>query len=341
VRIAAALVGAAAIAACVGAVAVGAFAGHPGVRRAAHRPGPPPRVFAFLSRANGAELDHLRRYGPRLSVLAPNWYAVRSGAATLVGAPDPAVRALARRGGDALWPVVNAVGDGFTERPGALAGAIAGEAARRRYAGMTLDIEGVTPGDGAAFTAFVRAVAAQLHAAGRRLAVYVPGPGSTSAYPWGALVRAADLMIASGYDEHTSGSSAGAVTTARGFSRMLDAAAAVSTSRVAPAVGAIGFRWPAGGGAGTLMSSLDAVALLRASGARLHGAGGDAWFSLDGATVHFQTFSALVARAHDARDVGMRWLALFSLGREPDAFWARIVTARQAHTDGVARAALR
>jgi hypothetical protein len=319
---------AAAIAAVACTMVLAEGRGH-GARSVAHRPGPPPRVFAFLSHAGGAELVHLRRYGARISVLAPNWYSVGPGGSILVGGPDPAVRALARRDRDPLWPVVNATGDAFTTRPASLAAAIAGEASRRLYAGVTLDIEAVPVGEGTAFTAFVRTVAARLHAAGRSLAVYVPGPGPTPAYRWSELARAADLLIASGYDEHTSGSAPGPVTTADGFAQVLDAAAAVSRSRVVPAVGAIGFRWPLGGGAGTLVSSTEAAAALRASGARLHGAGGDAWYTAGGAIVHFQTTAALVARARDARDVGMRWLALFSLGREPDAFWSDVATARR------------
>jgi spore germination protein YaaH len=297
-------------------------------------PGPPPHVFAFLSGAGGAELDHLRRYGARIDVVAPNWFALRL-SGQVAGAPEAAVSDLARAEGVAVWPVVNATVSagaltGAAAR-GRVAAAVAAVAARYRYDGMTLDLEQLPVAESAAFTRLVRVLAARLHAADRRLAVYVPrrtAARGDAAYDWRALARAADLVIASGYNEHSAAGPPGPVTTAAGFARMLGYAAGVSRSRVAPAVGAFGYSWPARGGAGDLVSSVAADRWRRRADARLRGAGGDAYFFADGRVVHYQTAVALAARARDARDVGMRWLALFSLGREPEAFWSRFTTAR-------------
>jgi hypothetical protein len=177
-----------------------------------------------------------------------------------------------------------------------------------------------------------------LHAQHEHLAVYVPrrtAAGGNNAYDWVALARVADLLIASGYNEHWATGRPGPVTTAAGFAQMLSYAARVSRTRVAPAIGAFGYSWPQGGGAAQMLSTLAAEQLLQQTGADLHGAGGDAYFTAGGRIVHFQTAAALIARARDARDIGMRWLALFSLGREPDAFWSRITTARQASSGRV------
>ena len=311
-------------------------------QRAAPKPGPPPKLFAFLSTAGGTELDHLRRYGPRISVLAPNWYQLNIPTQSLSGGPAPEVVTLTRAAGAQLWPVINArvaVGEaiGGPNQRRLIAAAIAAEAARRGYQGMTLDIEQLPADESRAFDALVAAIAARLHAQQERLAVYVPrrtARGGDQAYNWQTLLNSADLLVASGYDEHSAISRPGPVTSAAGFAGVLDYGATVSRSRVAPAVGAFGYAWPAGGGPGRFISTIAANALRARTGARQRAAGGDASFVADGLIVHYQNTLALIARARDARALGMRWLALFSLGREPDAFWAGITTARQKRDGG-------
>lgn len=315
------------------AVAAGASGFAP---KSAARPGPPPKVFAFLA-SGSTGIDHLRRYGSRISVVAPEWYDLQLTAGALTGTSDPAVEALARSQGVAVWPVVNGDFSGTREITHAaarqrIAGVVAAAARARGYDGLTLDLEQLPRQETADFTALVRDIAIRLHAQHQRLAVYVPrrtAGGGDTAYDWASLARIADLLIASGYNEHSWSSRPGPVTTAAGFAHMLAYAAGVSRARVAPAIGAFGYSWPTEGGSGQLISTLAAQALLQQTGAHLHGSAGDAYFSADGRVVHYQTGNALDARARDARAVGMRWLALFSLGREPDAFWNRIITARQ------------
>ncbi len=300
-------------------------------------PGPPPRVFAFLSQAGGAELTHLQRYGSRISVVAPNWYALDVADQTLAGGASPTVVALTRAAGAQLWPVVNArlaptdpIGDPAVRAR--IAAAIAAPALAHGYDGMTLDIEQLPLGETLAFTALVRAVTAALHAQGERLAVYVPrrtADGGDPAYDWPALTSDADLLIGSGYDEHSETSAPGPVSTLAGFDGVVAYAAGINQRRIAPAIGAFGYSWPAAGGPGVLVSSIDAATWQRASGARAHDDGGDTTFDAAGRVVYYQGTSQLVAEARAARDDGMRWLALFSLGREPPAFWGQIRTARQ------------
>lgn len=305
--------------------------------RSTVRPGPPPRVFAFLSHAGGTELAHLQLYGPRISVLAPNWYTLNPATLGLTGGSDPAVAALCATDRIALWPVVNANlgGGGALGSAGdriRVAAAIGALARAQGYAGITLDIEQLPVTGAGAYSRFVRLVAATLHAQHEQLAVYVPrrtAAGGDPAYDWTALAGAADLLIASGYNEHSATSAPGPVTTAAGFAAMLSYAQGVSLTRIAPAIGAFGYAWPRGGGPGRMLSTIDAEALRRAAGAPVRGRGGDWSFTAGGVVVHYQTTAALDARAHDARAAGMHWLALFSLGREPGAFWDHIRTARQ------------
>jgi len=311
-------------------------------QRPSPKPGPPPRVFAFLSAAGGTELDHLRRYGSRISVLAPNWYQLNLPTPSLSGGPVPTVLTLADGAGVQLWPVINArlrAGEaigGIRQRE-LIAAAIAAEAARRGYPGVTLDIEPLPESASRAFDALVAAVAARLHEQHERLAVYVPrrtAAGGDHAYDWASLLSSADLLIASGYDEHSATNRPGPITTAAGFEGVLDYAATLSRSRIVPAIGAFGYAWPVRGGPGQFISTIAANALRTQTGAKKRGARGDTSFVAAGFIVHYQNTPALIARARDARDLGMRWLALFSLGREPDAFWAGITTERQIRDGG-------
>jgi spore germination protein YaaH len=301
---------------------------------AAARPGPPPRVFAFVSHARGAELDHLRRYGSRISVIAPNWYELRLADESLAGAPSQPVIALTRAAGAQLWPVVNArLGPGGLRSSGRIVTAIAAEAALHGYDGITLDIEQLGPGQAGAYDAFVGAVAARLHAQHERLAVYVPrrtADGGDRDYDWKGLASTSDLLIASGYDEHAASGPPGPVTTRAGFAQMLDYAADISHTSVAPTIGAFGYSWPArGGGGGQLISSIDADRWRHQSGSVAHVVGGELTFRAGGRVVYYENAGALQVRARAARAHAMRWLALFSLGREPNSFWTHIRTARQ------------
>lgn len=120
--------------------------------------------------------------------------------------------------------------------------------------------------------------------------------------------------------------------TTAGFGRVLDYAAAISRRSVAPAIGAFGYAWPAGGGPGRLISTIDADSLRSQSRAAVRSVGGDTMFRAGGRLVFYQDTAMPDALARLARGSGMRRLALFSLGREPDAFWAHITTARQTAT---------
>ncbi len=328
---------AAAVAVLLAALAVAGLAcaaGGSGGRPA--RPGPPPRVFAFVSDLGGAELARLRSVGARIDVVAPNWYELTDLAGGTLRAPHAGrasrLQEVARSRGVAVWPVVNGRtgGSGAWTAPAArarIAAALAGVAAAPGHAGVTLDLEELRPDQRAAFTALVRQTAARVHAAGRRLAVYVPR-GAGGAYDWRALAERADLLLASGYNEHWAGGAPGPITTSAGFDDVLDRGlAAAGPRRLAPVLGAFGYRWSAPG-RGRLISSADGEARRRARGGAARRADGAVRFRDGSATVVYESASGLRRRAAAARAAGARWIALFSLGREPVTFWPGLRTAR-------------
>jgi spore germination protein len=318
------------------AVALAACGGEPPRAAAAERVGPPPRIFAFVSNHGGAELRRLARVGARIDVVAPNWYALDASTGELRGPWDPRpLLRVAREHGVRVWPAVNSLTGGSRDWESRAARrrmvrALLAVARTRGARGVTLDMEELRPHQRDEFSALVRAAAARLHAAGRRLAVYVtrPGPGEGAAYDWRALARHADLVLCSGYNEHWSGGPPGPVTTSRGFAAVVDRALALAGPRRAvPVAGAFGYRWPRAG-AGELISSVDAARLRRESGATARRSDGAERFRTGGDTVVYETAAGLRMRVAAARAAGARWVGLFSLGREPARFWRGLRTAR-------------
>jgi hypothetical protein len=286
------------------------------------------KLFAFYSAVPGA-LKRLEEVGGRVDVLAPNWYTLApSSAAISGGAPNAKVMALSRRLRFAVWPVVNATMHGsalidsasgrakVVKRIGALA-------ARHRLAGVTLDMEEMLPSQRASFSALVAQLASALHANHRRLAVYAVRRTATdvddgaAAYDWAALARSADLVLASGYNEHSATTPPGPITTQAGFDALAGYAAATSTAKVAPAMGAFGYRW-SGAGA-RMLSSAEAE---RRSPVRAEVGSADGRSAASGST-YFESAEDLWARERAASRAGAKWIALFTLGREPERFWER------------------
>lgn len=289
-----------------------------------------PCLFAFSSRLPGdVHIARLQQAAPHVSVVAPNWYTLDLAGAVITGGPNLALRAVASQGGVEVWPVLNARA-GFVAAMGSparrrrLARDVAALAARERYDGITLDVEQLLPVERDAFSALVASVAARLHRSGRRLAVYVPRRTSApptrfaAAYDWPRLARSADLLLASIYNEHHATGPPGPITTTAGARAVIAYGRALPAwRRVAPVLGAFGYSWPLRGGAGRLVASADAAALAATSGAAVRTADGEATFATGGRRVWYETASGLTSRARLARRARMRWIALFTLGREP------------------------
>jgi spore germination protein YaaH len=228
-----------------------------------------------------------------------------------------------------VWPVINARtgGSPSIDDPAARARvvrAVVDVASDPAYRGVTLDIEELTPDQRDSYTALVRSVARALDRRGRRLAVYVPRPrgaGSSLAYDIAALADAADLVLVATYNETGPNGPPGPLDSSRGFAEVLEHAGAVSHTRIAPILAAIGYAWPPEGGPGQMLSTVEADRRAQACGVRRRVRDGNASYDCDGATIHHATRAGLRARARKAGEERFRWFALFSLGREPRSFW--------------------
>jgi spore germination protein YaaH len=298
------------------------------------KPNPPPRVFAFVSRHGGAELERLERIGARLDVIAPNWYGLVPDSGLLrapTGADRERLLEIARARGVRVWPAVNARTGGSRgwEAPVArerIVASLRAAALAPGASGVTLDVEELDPAQRDAFTTLVAEAATALHAAHRKLAVYVSRTGTE--YDVKALARHVDLLLAAGYNESWAGSRPGPITTPKGFREVVDRSLQAAGRRKAvPLLGAFGYRWPKAG-RGALIASDEALRLRRAERARTRLADGNERFSSGGDTIVYATAAGLRARWREARRAGVRWIGLFSLGREPAHFWDGLDTAR-------------
>jgi hypothetical protein len=292
--------------------------------------GAAPKLFAFFSNVPGG-LRRLEEVGARVDVLAPNWYTLSPVGATVRGGrPNARVMALSRQLGFAVWPVVNATmrGSALIDTPAGRAQVVArigALAARYHLDGVTLDMEEMEPRQKASFSALARELASALHARHRKLAIYAVRRTATevddsaAAYDWLALAAAADLVLASGYNEHAATTTPGPVTTRAGFAGLAAYAAATSRTKVAPVMGAFGYTW---GGAGATM--LSSAAAERRWPVRAETGSADGRSVATGsARAFFESAEDLWAREREARRAGARWIGLFTLGREPDRFWER------------------
>lgn len=266
--------------------------------------------------AIGNDADALRAHAGQIDVAAPNWYSIGRGGRVLGDVGSYEYERIAHFRRPELWPVVNArlgfEGRWLTERPGRVARRVARIA--RRFDGVTLDIEEIPPRLRRAYSGFVADVARR--ARGRGVAVYVvrrtaePPTRSAAAYDWRALGRSADLVLASTYGEHYPGGPPGPLTTPGGFADVLaHARATAGTDTVAPVLAGFGIAWPAlGGRPGEVVSSRGLPQ--RSQTVRR-----------DGEIIWFSRAKDLRARRAAAARAGFRWVALFSLGREPSGFW--------------------
>lgn len=299
--------------------------------------GPPPRVFAFLSHAGGRERSDLARLGRKISVLAPNWYGLdlRTGRVQGPTGNSPILHE-ARRLGVGVWPVVNARAGGaaLLHRRAVwrrLVHAIVRIGTVPGYAGVTIDIEELAASDRAAFSALVARVAARLHRHGRKLAVYAPGTdgvGSGAAYDWSSLAHSANLLLVSTYARGVGSPTPGPASSATSFAAAAGRAAAVSARRVAPTLEAVGYSWPAAGGPARIIPARGAARRRSGCRVKVRRRDGVASFRCHGHLVYYPTAHGLRAEVRDARDRGIRWIGLFSLGREPSRFWKGLATAR-------------
>jgi spore germination protein len=207
---------------------------------------------------------------------------------------------------------------------------------QRSYDGIDLDWESLRAGDRDAFSAYVRLLGAELHAAGRRLSIavyaksrdYPAGPeaGAMAAEDYGALGQAADEFKLMTYAQHNGYTGPGPISSPAYMAPVLAYAERhVPARKIWLGVPFFGLGW--GSGVSYLLWT-DAEALLAATHAALQRSySGEALFRYTAAgvghTVYFQDRSAVasVLRFAGEQQPRIAGIAIWVMGGEDPGFW--------------------
>jgi spore germination protein len=207
----------------------------------------------------------------------------------------------------------------------------------RGYDGIDLDWESLRAGDRSAFSAYVRQLGNELHAAGLRLSIAVyakasdhpPGPeaGAMAAEDYGALGQAVDEFKLMTYSEHNGYTGPGAISSpAYMASTLAYAERQVPARKIWLGVAFFGLDW--GSGVRYLLWS-EAEALLAATHAPLQrSVSGEALFRYTVGrvthTVYFQDRPAVasVLRFAAAQRPRVAGVAIWVMGGEDPGFWS-------------------
>jgi spore germination protein len=290
-------------------------------------------------------LDHL----DQVDVVVPDYFQIRPNG-TLASTAEPSLDLALRRAGKPELPLVqNSIAFealhpwlAETGRRSVLIGRLV--AAATGYAGLTLDLEGVSPEDRAALTAFLGSLAASLHVRGQELAVTVPAETGDLAAGWGgayddaAIAARADHVIVMAYAYRTALSQPPGPISPLPWVRQVLAYArsVVPADRLVLGIGVWGYDWNLSEGGRAVGDRYAQIAdlvqqthgvLQRDRGAAAveytytrAGASHQVWFE-DAATVGQKVALATAS--------GLAGVALWRLGEEAPGVWTVLRTAGQ------------
>lgn len=313
------------------------------------RPAGSARAQAFLLTSAPDSLADLKRHAKSIAVVYPTYFDCQLGSGRVLGRAQPQVTGYARSRGLRVMPRFNCQ-DGATVheiltvpslRRATLA-RLMSIATAAGVSGISLDLENDGAEDRTAMSAFVLALAADLHARGRRLSVVVVGVNgddprrSTGFYDDRAIGAAADSVFVLAWGTHWAGSGPGPIAPLPFVQEVVDYVASLpSASRFVIGSPMYGLDWPLGaeaaGAAKPVASAYqyaDVVALAHSVGAHprrdpisqelsfryttASGVSHEVWY-MDGHTV------AAVLRLGRAAGLGV---GLWRLGLEDQSLWS-------------------
>ena len=306
---------------------------------------PVPAVLAYWATWGNdpAPMASLRAHGGALTWLSPYWFTLTgSGALRSRESDQAAVLEAAAAGHERVLALIND-GSGVAALLSTAAGrqtavqAIAHLVATRAgLSGVMVDFESLPAASGSDLTALVSAVRHALPAGdtvgvavGPKVADQQPGEGL---FQYGALGQVADLVQIMTYDMHDNSSGPGPIAATAWASRVATyAASVVPPSKVLLGVPAYGYDWTATGAA-TDVTVPQALALASRYGVTPlfdPASGEDHFHYTDGAgrthTVWFESASGVAAKRALAVRLGLRGLAMWTIGGESPDFWPALL----------------
>ena len=201
--------------------------------------------------------------------------------------------------------------------------------------GVDLDYENLPAGERDRFSAFVRALAVELHARGLALSVTVqPKTGETTsrgpaAMDWSALCAAADRIQVMLYNQHNASTGPGPIAGIDWVRRVADYGLSVCPARsLVPVLKVSGMDWGPGRAEWLSFSEASSIIVRVKPRLRRERENRVPWFvyrAADGRhVVYFEDAESLAAKAGVLRGLGLSRIVLWSLGSEPPESPVRI-----------------
>ena len=201
--------------------------------------------------------------------------------------------------------------------------------------GVDLDYENLPAGERDRFSAFVRALAVELHARGLALSVTVqPKTGETTsrgpaAMDWSALCAAADRIQVMLYNQHNASTGPGPIAGIDWVRRVADYGLSVCPARsLVPVLKVSGMDWGPGRAEWLSFSEASSIIVRVKPRLRRERENRVPWFvyrAADGRhVVYFEDAESLAAKAGVLRARGLSRIVLWSLGSEPPESPVRI-----------------
>jgi spore germination protein YaaH len=273
-----------------------------------------------------------------------------SGAVTPTTKPDRVVEH-ARRWQMSILPVIqNLRGGGWD---GATITAILNDQQRRAHHiqaimdmvhgsqdwnGVDIDYEQLDAADSAAYLAFLRLLATDLHHRHKLLAVAVPAKTAESAedpqsqaYPYDQIASVADEIRVMAYDHAWEESPPGSVAPTPWVQQVLNyALRSVPRSKLMLGIAAYGYDWADGRGRPLGATFAAALAAQHRATVSWDETSASAWFRYtSGGTAHtvwFENAQAMASKVQLATKAGARGVTIWKLGDEDPAFWTSATT---------------
>jgi spore germination protein YaaH len=309
-----------------------------------------PLTVGFYLPWDEASRASLAKHAAALDILAPMSGALDSPQGSVRWQPDPALPAAlaAAHGKPRVFPVISnahdnvwdtAAADGALTDPKAgeaFVAALVAQARARNYAGYILDFESLSPQGVGAYPALLARLRAALRPLGKEL--WVTALLSADPVLVRQLSEAADAVVLMAYDQCWATGTPGPVAAQDWLETTLDAKLAskdrpTDPSRYVVALGAYGYDWPQGGPA-QVVSAPAAVQLARANGQPIarEAPAANPHFAYKGPlgdshTVWFLDAGAYRAQRAAALARHVRGVAIWRLGLEDPAIWARTTPA--------------
>jgi spore germination protein YaaH len=208
----------------------------------------------------------------------------------------------------------------------AAAGAIGALVDSGKYSGVVLDLEGLTARDLDVLLAATKAFADSSRSHGAATIVAAVPAADTAAYPSALLLSSVSFIMPMLYDEHWSGSAPGPVSDPTWAMRYLSARVAeVGATKIIAAFPVYGYRWRSNAQT-EIVSYSDAQRLAQTTNTALSrdpASGSLHALSPQGWEMWVSDRALLDTLVAHSRRIGVRNFALWRLGLEDPAIWAR------------------